>query len=458
MLQVLANRTYRYLFAAQAISLIGTGLTTVALGLLAFDLAGDRAGMVLGTALVLKMVAYVGFSPIAGALASRFDRTRMLVTLDLVRAGFVLGLPFVTEIWQIYVLVFAFQLMSAAFTPTFQATIPNILQNEEDYTRALSLSRLAYDLEAILSPLLAGIMMLVISFELLFLGTTLGFLLSAALVLLAGVPTTELTTNDEPFAKRIVRGIQIYLATPRLQGLLCLSFAVSAVGSMIIVNSVVYVREVLGADEHAYALVLMAVGVGSITAALCVPRLTARFGARLVMLTGAAMLAIIPIAVLAADDLPRTLVIWGGLGFAMSLVGTPGGLLLRRSAHEQDRAAIFAAQFSLSHACWLVTYPLAGWLGVSVGIPSGFMIMATLAALGCLGALWRWPPGYSEDIAITHHHDRLDHEHLHVHDAHHQHPHEGWEGPEPHRHPHRHRAVTHSHVFVIDDHHPIWPR
>jgi len=51
MLGVLSNRTYRHLFLAQVVALIGTGLATVALGLLAFDLAGENAGAVLGTAL-----------------------------------------------------------------------------------------------------------------------------------------------------------------------------------------------------------------------------------------------------------------------------------------------------------------------------------------------------------------------------------------------------------------------
>lgn len=58
MLAVLANRTYRHLFAAQVIALIGTALLTVALGLLAYDLAGGQASAVLGTALAIKMVAY----------------------------------------------------------------------------------------------------------------------------------------------------------------------------------------------------------------------------------------------------------------------------------------------------------------------------------------------------------------------------------------------------------------
>ena len=72
MLNILSNRTYRHLFMAQVIALIGTGLATVALGLLAYDLAGDRAGAVLGTALAIKMSAYILVAPVAAAFADKF--------------------------------------------------------------------------------------------------------------------------------------------------------------------------------------------------------------------------------------------------------------------------------------------------------------------------------------------------------------------------------------------------
>lgn len=55
MLNILANRTYRHLFGAQIVALSGTGLATVALGLLAYELAGASAGAVLGTALAIKI-------------------------------------------------------------------------------------------------------------------------------------------------------------------------------------------------------------------------------------------------------------------------------------------------------------------------------------------------------------------------------------------------------------------
>lgn len=147
MLPVLRHRTYRRLFTAQVIALVGTGLTTVALSLLAYDIAGRDAGSVLGTALAIKMVAYVGLAPVISALAHRLPPRPVLVGADLVRATVACGLPFVTEVWQVYVLIFALQVASATFTPAFQSLIPQVLPAEEDYTRALSLSRLAYDLE-----------------------------------------------------------------------------------------------------------------------------------------------------------------------------------------------------------------------------------------------------------------------------------------------------------------------
>ena len=188
MLDVLAHRVYRHLFFAQVIALIGTGLTTVALALLAHDLAGGQAGVVLGTALAIKMVAYVGIAPLVGAYASRLPRRTLLVSLDLLRAAVVCALPFVTEVWQIYVLIFLLNACSAGFTPVFQATIPDILENEEQYTRALSLSRLAYDLENLLSPMVAAASLMVMSFDVLFVLNALAFMISASLVISVMLP------------------------------------------------------------------------------------------------------------------------------------------------------------------------------------------------------------------------------------------------------------------------------
>ncbi|GLC61954.1 hypothetical protein PLESTB_001834000 [Pleodorina starrii] len=364
MLAILRDRTYRHLFAAQVIALLGTGLMTVALGLLAYELAGADAGAVLGTALAIKMIAYVGVAPVAQAFTDRLPRRSVLVALDLVRGAIALCLPFVTEIWQIYLLIFLLQAASAAFTPTFQATIPDILPKEEEYTRALSLSRLAYDLESLVSPMLAAALLSVISFHSLFAGTVVGFFASAALVLSVRLP------SPQPAARRGVwdrttRGIRLYLATPRLRGLLAISLAVAAAGSMVIVNTVVLVKAGFGLSEPQVALALAAFGAGSMVAALTLPRLLDRLSDRPVMIAGAAVLIVGTAAGIAVSSYGALLVLWLIMGFGYSVAQTPAGRLLRRSAHAEDRPAIFAAQFALSHACWLICYPLAGYLDVA---------------------------------------------------------------------------------------------
>ncbi len=437
MLDILKNRTYRHLFMAQVIALIGTGLATVALGLLAYQIAGAEAGAVLGTALAIKMIAYVGIAPVAGAFAEFFPRRPMLATLDLIRAAVVLCLPFVTEVWQVYTLIFVLQSASAAFTPTFQATIPDVLPEEKDYTRALSLSRLAYDLESLVSPALAVVLLTVISFHSLFGGTVIGFLASAALVISVALPKPSKPEHRSIY-DRTTRGIRLYLATPRLRGLLAISMAVSAAGSMVIVNTVVFVQAAFGLAQEDTALALAAFGGGSMLAALALPRLLDQFPDRQVILAGSAILVAGLVATAFVVSYLPLLLIWFLLGAGYSTAQTPSGRLLRRSAHQQDRPALFAAQFALSHACWLVTYPLAGWLGAAIGLGETAIVLSVIAVASLAAALYLWPA--SADLEIEHIHEDL-----------------------PDRDPHLQEGTPrgrrcHSHVIVIDRLHPEWPQ
>ena len=435
MLAILENRTYRHLFLAQVIALVGTGLATVALGLLAFELAGAEAGAVLGTALAIKMIAYVGVAPVASAFAERVPRRAMLVALDLVRAAVAVFLPFVTEIWQVYVLIFVLQSASAAFTPTFQATIPDILPDEKEYTRALSLSRLAYDLESVVSPMLAAALLAFISFHSLFAGTVIGFLVSAALVISVVLPSPK-PSKPRGIYDRTTRGIRIYLATPRLRGLLAINLAVASAGALVIVNTVVYVQAVYGLDNQAMALALAAFGRGSMVAALALPKLLDSIPDRTAMLGGASLLAVGTLAAAALPGYGWLLPLWFLLGVGYSTAQTPSGRLLRRSANPEDRPALFAAQFALSHACWLIAYPLAGWAGATLGLPMTAIILAALAAVAIGIGFAVWPADDPE--VLEHGHADLSADHPHLAEAGH--------------------GRRHAHAYVIDDMHAAWPR
>ena len=440
MFSVLDNRTYRHLFFAQVVALFGTGLMTVALALLAYEIAGADAGVVLGTALAIKMLVYVALSPVAAGFAARFPRRGFLIFLDLVRASVALALPFVDAVWQIYVLIALLQSASAAFTPTFQATIPDILTDEDDYTNALSLSRLAYDIESLLSPVIAALLVGLIGFHWLFTGTFAGFLISAAFVVSVILPTANIETAISPL-QRIQNGVRIYLKTPRLRALMALNLTVAASGAMVIVNGVVLVKSKLGLSDADLALSMAAYGGGSMAAALLVPKLLKRYTERSLMLFGGAMLPTLLLVFAALySNLPEQavwpalLVSWAIMGASMSAVLVPSGRLLRNSAHAEDRPLVFAAQFALSHAGWLIAYPLAGWLGSAASIPQTLTVLALFAAPAALAAVWLWPK--DDQRFIIHDHPDLPPDHPHLVDSH---------------------GNRHGHDFVIDGLHPNWP-
>ncbi len=400
-MRLFAIRDYRHLFSAQVIALFGTGLATVALGLLAYDLAGPSAGAVLATALTIKMVMYVVIAPIAGAYADRLPRRVFLTFLDAIRAAVVLALPFVTDVWHIYVLIGVLQAASAAFTPTFQAVIPDIVTEESQYTRALSASQVAYTMESLLSPVLAALALLFLTFNWLFVGTSIGFLVSAILVLSTRIPNASPSGRTGAW-ERITSGIITFVRTPRLRGIMGLNLVVAAAGSIVVVSTVNYVRDQLGGSQADVAWMLAASGGGALAVALILPRVLDRTADRAVMLTGAVILlaSIAGAAGMAATQLASlwvTALIWILVGAGMALIVTPTGRVIRRSTPKEGLPGAFAAQFSLSHLAWLITYPIAGWIGTILGAALAWSILGALAAVGVIAALVAWPRDRTRD-------------------------------------------------------------
>jgi MFS family permease len=190
-------------------------------------------------------------------------------------------------------------------------------------------------------------------------------------------------------------------------------------------------------------------------AALLLPRVLDRNPERPFMLARGVVMALAMAVGVARPGFLALLPLWFLIGVGSSLIQTPAGRLLRRSCHAEDRPAIFAAQFALSHVAWLVTYPAAGLAGSAFGLTSTFVLLGVIVVAATIAGAGLWPREDPE--VLEHEHPPIKHAHLHVHDEHHRHEHEGWEGPEPHRHPHQHAPQRHRHSYVIDMHHQHWP-
>src|SRR5437867_5043011 len=108
---ILRNRELRAFWFSDWVSDTGSFVTFIALAVYVNQLTGSPAAV--GLALGLRSVPWFTIGPFAGVLADRVDRRSVMVASNLIRAGLVAVLPFVTEVWAIYVIALA----SACFAP-----------------------------------------------------------------------------------------------------------------------------------------------------------------------------------------------------------------------------------------------------------------------------------------------------------------------------------------------------
>lgn len=393
------NRNFLLLFAAQIVSLLGSGVTTVGLALFAYQLTGGKsATAVIGNALFLRILAFLIFSQPAGVLADRFSRKKILIAADVVRFGLLALFPFITEVWQIYSLIFLINAVTAFFTPTFEASIPEIV-GEEQYVKALSYSRVAVDTEAVAAPALAGLLVALLGVRWVFWFDAFTYLVSAGLVLFAVVPFVarqNLPLSFKVFVSEIQTGTRILLREPSLRQALILSFAEATAGAAAIVATVAFVRDALGRGDTAYALVMAGLGLGSTVAAILLGRATGRYeedanskaalhGRRHVwtersLVFGGALLGVILLPGFLVPPLFVFAALWFLNGAGQALIAIPSSTLLAEHSDEAERGKAYAAHFALTHACWLVTYPAIGHAAANFGTPITF----TIAGVVCL--------------------------------------------------------------------------
>ena len=136
---------------------------------------------------------------------------------------------------------------------------------------------------------------------------------------------------------------------------------------------------------------------------------------------------------IASAKFATLLVLWFCLGMGYSLVQTPSSRLVRRSPREEDGPARFAAQFALSHACWLITHPVAGWLGAKAGLNVSFVLLAVRATFATIASAGLWSA--DDPCELEHGQNDLRAEHPHV-----------GEGTKT-------ALMRHTHDFVVDDEH-----
>jgi MFS transporter, NRE family, putaive nickel resistance protein len=312
-----------------------------------------------------------------------------------VRVALLAAFPFVTTVTHVYVLIFLINAATAFFTPAFEASLPEVV-GPERYTRAVSLSRIAVDLEAAGGPLVAGVLIAAVGVQWAFWFDGLTYIASALLVLASRVPSAprpERPLGRRDFMPELTHGTKVLLREPALRQALVLHMAEALAGAVVIVTTVVYVRDVLRLGDFSFALAMTAVGVGSSITAFVIGRSGDRARAdqagsghlrfhrwaqRSLLLGGAGLaLSLLPGAVM--PGLAVLALLWALNGAGQALIAIPSVGLLADHTEPEERGRAYAAHFALTHLFWLATYPLAGYAAQWIGVPMTF----TAAGIGC---------------------------------------------------------------------------
>lgn len=125
-----AHPGYRRLWTARTASQAGDVFNTVALSLLVLQLTGSGLGV---SAVVLaEILPVLALAPLAGTLADRFPRVRLMIGADLLRAGLAGALPFVAgNAVAVYAVAFGMSVGAVVFNPAANATLPALVDDQE---------------------------------------------------------------------------------------------------------------------------------------------------------------------------------------------------------------------------------------------------------------------------------------------------------------------------------------
>ena len=365
----LRNKLFARLYFAQTISLLGDAFTWVGLALLAYQFGEDRAAVILATALTLRVTAFIIFSPFAGVLADRLSRKKILYGTHFIRMGIVACLPFVTEEWQIYVLVFLMNVFNAFFSPTYRAAIPQIV-DKKLYRQAIGLSAATYQLLGVLGPGMAGILAIWLGAREIFIVDAVTFVVAG--ILLFTLPKGKLDVETKPDIlekgpskwQEVTKGARLLFQNRYIRFALFIELVSAMAGAFILVNTITLVKSGLQLTDRDYGLIMASFGVGATIAAFVSGVVDRSKSRRVSLLLGALVLAL---AISAANYLSFStlFIFWIVAGLGQSLAEIPSETLIGENIPAEEQGKVYGSHFAFSHLWWAISYPIAGFIGTN---------------------------------------------------------------------------------------------
>ncbi len=396
-----ANPNFRTYTAGHSVSLIGTWMQRIAVGWLAWSLT--ESGAWLGTLAFANLIPSVFIGPIAGAVADRTNRLRVVAVtqgLAMVQAVALFGLTAagLIGIEALLGLVLFHGCVQGFNQPSSKALVASRVPRD-DLANAVAINSIIVNLARFIGPAVAAVLIVVSGVAAAFAVNALSFV--AFLVALARIrldPEESFVSRDRAgtLAGQIVEGVRYTAAHPGIGPLLLLYFAYALCARPLIEMLPGFAAEVFGRGAGALAMLTSAIGVGAVAAGLVLARRGDAQGlTRATLLSVLGLVLAIP-AFVSTDNFVAALVAVTVVGFCMVSTGVGTQTLVQLSVAPSMRGRVLGLHGILFRGGAGLGALLIGLISEGVGLRWSFA-----GAMAVLLVAWLWVSRRRAPIAVA---------------------------------------------------------
>lgn len=374
--------------AAQALSSVGTSMSTVALAFMVNRLTGSVLHM--GGVMAISTFPLVVTSFIGGALLDRFSAKKLMVITDLVRAGLIFSMPFLAQqrVGLIYLVAALIGLCSALFNPG-QIKLIGELTQREYLVRANSYLGVSRDGAELVGYLAGGVLVSFIGYTLTFTVDAVSYLLSALMLL--GLPKALPRSEEPPRLTTLLAEAPVVLGRlwrqPGLRTNMLLATLAAAAIMMSVPNSYGLVLDVFERGSMGIAALEVLISSGLIVGGLLISRMSLKGDKNRYVAFSLVAFAVCLVGVRFSDEFWLSIVLLGLAGVANVGVFVPSITMFQESSGVREKGRLISVRAGFGQIGTTAGFMIGGVLGGALGIPRAFLV-AGLAGIALTLAIY----------------------------------------------------------------------
>jgi dTMP kinase len=381
---VLAIPAFRKLWNSMVFSSLGDWLGLLATTALAQQLSGGSyatANFAIAGVFIARLLPAVFLGPIAGVIADRFDRRRLMVNVDILRAALYISIPIVNTYFWLYTAMILVECLTLFWSPAKEASVPNLVPNDKlENANQVSLlaaygtapiAAILFSLLTLLSSAIAAISPLIPSnsVDIALYINAISFLFAAWTVFsIKEIPkgAASRAEQNKNVGQSLIQGWKSVSDSKIIRGLVIgMVGAFSAAGAVIGLART-FVGD-LGGGDAAYGVLFGSVFTGLAIGIAFGPKIFAQFSRR--RLFGASLTTSGLFLVLLAliSNLVLSVIIVAILGAFSGIAWVTGFTMLGMEVHDDVRGRTFAFVQSLIRVTLVAVLAIAPIIAATIG-------------------------------------------------------------------------------------------